>query len=77
MSLSQEYAKQGVHVAAMIVHGLVKPEGDENFGPDVIARTYWGLYEQGADGEKEVWIRPPEGDKESKEWQERKRTEVL
>ncbi|QDS68978.1 hypothetical protein FKW77_009013 [Venturia effusa] len=77
MSLSQEYAKQGVHVVAMVVHGLVKPEGDENFGPGVIADVYWKLYEQGAKGETETWISPPEGDKESREWQERKRTEAL
>lgn len=77
MSLHQEYAKQGVHVAAMVVHGLVKPEGDEVFGPGVIAEVYWRVYEQGAGGEKEIWISPPEGDKESKEWQERKRTETL
>lgn len=77
MSLSQEYAKQGVHVAAMVVHGLVKPEGDKNFGPEIIADVYWKLYEQGADGEKEVWISPSDEDKESKEWQERKRTEAL
>jgi NAD(P)-dependent dehydrogenase (short-subunit alcohol dehydrogenase family) len=77
MSLAQEYVKKGVHVAAMVVHGLVKPEGDKYFGPSVIAEVYWRVYEQGKDGEKEVWISPPEADKESKEWMERKRTEAL
>jgi short-subunit dehydrogenase len=77
MSLAQEYSKQGVHIAAVVVHGLVKPEGDKYFGPSIIADVYWKLYGQGADGEKEVWISPPDADKESKEWMERKRTEAL
>jgi hypothetical protein len=78
MSLAQEYSKQGVHVAAVVVHGLVKPEGDKYFGPRVIADVYWKLYEQGAEkGDLEIWISPPEADKESKEWMERKRAEAL
>jgi len=77
MSLAQEYGKKGVHVAAMVVHGLVKPEGDKIFGPAVIAEVYWKSYEGGVGGEGEVWISPPESDKESKEWMERKRAEAL
>jgi len=77
MSLAQEFGKQGVHVAAIVVHGLVKPES-EFFSPRVIAEVFWKLYEQGAEkGEREVWVRAPEGDKKSKEWMERKTKEVL
>jgi hypothetical protein len=56
MSLSKAFARKGVHVAAVVVHGLVSPES-ELFSPKRIAGVYWGLYEQGAKGEKEVWIK--------------------
>lgn len=77
MSLAQEFSKQGVHIAAVVVHGLVKPEGDVNFGPQVIADVFWKLYEQGKEGEREVWVSPPEADRESREWMERKRGVAL
>jgi NAD(P)-dependent dehydrogenase (short-subunit alcohol dehydrogenase family) len=56
ISLNQAYGKQGVHVAAVVVHGLVKPDS-EHFSPRKIAEIFWNLYEQGAEnGEKEVWV---------------------
>lgn len=77
MSLAQEFSKQGVHVAAIVVHGLVKPES-KHFSPRVIAEVFWKLYEQGAEkGEKEVWVKAPDGDEKSKEWMERKWKEAL
>ncbi|KAF2402845.1 NAD(P)-binding protein, partial [Trichodelitschia bisporula] len=45
VSLSQVLAKRGVHVAAVVVHGLVKPDGGV-FSPGRIAERYWELYEQ-------------------------------
>jgi hypothetical protein len=55
MTLAQAFARKGVHVAAVVVHGLVNPES-EFFSPRKIASVFWGLYEQGAKGEKEVWV---------------------
>jgi hypothetical protein len=56
MSLNQAYAKQGVHVAAVVVHGMVRPES-EYFNPRRIGEAFWALYEQGVEGgEKEVWV---------------------
>jgi NAD(P)-dependent dehydrogenase (short-subunit alcohol dehydrogenase family) len=46
MSLNQAYAKQGVHVAAVVVHGMVRPES-EYFSPRRIGEAFWALYEQG------------------------------
>jgi len=60
MSLSQVYAKQGVLVSAVVVHGLVKPES-EIFSPKKIAEVFWDLHQQGAGGEKEVWITDGKG----------------
>jgi len=54
-TLAQAFAKKGVHVAAVVVHGLVNPES-EFFNPRRIAGVFWGLYEQGAKGEREVWV---------------------
>jgi hypothetical protein len=60
MSLSQVFAKQGVLVSAVVVHGLVKPES-EIFSPKKIAGVFWDLHQQGAGGEKEVWITDGKG----------------
>jgi len=54
-SLAQVYSRQGVHVAAVVVHGLVNPES-EHFSPSKIAKVFWGLYQQGSKGEREVWV---------------------
>jgi hypothetical protein len=59
-SLSQAFSKQGVHVAAVVVHGLVNPES-EIFNPKMIAKVFWQLYEQGVKGEREVWITDRKG----------------
>jgi len=67
MTLSQEFSKKGVHVAAVVVHGLVKPDS-EFFSPAKIAETFWALYQQGAQGEKEVWVTAPKDDKASADW---------
>jgi NAD(P)-dependent dehydrogenase (short-subunit alcohol dehydrogenase family) len=70
MSLSQEFSKKGVHVAAVVVHGLVKPES-KYFSPKKIAEVFWGLYGEGKDGQKEVWVQAPEEDESSKKWKAR------
>jgi NAD(P)-dependent dehydrogenase (short-subunit alcohol dehydrogenase family) len=54
-SLAQAYSREGVHVAAVVVHGLVSPES-EHFSPKRIAEVFWGLYQQGPKGEREVWV---------------------
>jgi NAD(P)-dependent dehydrogenase (short-subunit alcohol dehydrogenase family) len=54
-SLAQVFSRQGVHVAAVVVHGLVKPES-EHFSPRRIAGVFWDLYQQGPKGEREVWV---------------------
>jgi hypothetical protein len=33
--------------------------------------VFWGLYEQGSGGEKEVWVQAPEEDEASKRWRNR------
>jgi NAD(P)-dependent dehydrogenase (short-subunit alcohol dehydrogenase family) len=71
MSLAQEFSKKGVHVAAVVVHGLVKPES-EFFSPKKIAEVFWGLYEEGKDGQREVWVQAPKEDKASADWTARK-----
>ncbi|KAF2667006.1 NAD(P)-binding protein [Microthyrium microscopicum] len=60
MSLAQKLAPEGIHVCAIIVHGLVKPES-EIFSPANIAKTYWKVYEEGVKGEREVWITDGKG----------------
>jgi hypothetical protein len=60
MSLSQVFSKKGVLVSAVVVHGLVKPES-EVFSPKKIAGVFWDLHQQGAGGEKEVWITDGKG----------------
>jgi len=74
MSLAQEFSKKGVHVAAVVVHGLVKPDS-EFFSPRVVAEAFWGLYQEGSGGEKEIWVTAPEEDEKSKEWRDRKASE--
>ncbi|KAF2437098.1 NAD(P)-binding protein [Tothia fuscella] len=70
-SLAQQYSKEGVHVAAVVVHGLVKPES-EYFSPRKIAEVFWKLYEEGAEkGKREVWVEAPEQDEDSKRWRAR------
>lgn len=60
ITLAQKYGKQGVVVRAIVVHGLVKPE-HPIFSPKEIAKTYWRVYEQGHDGDREVWITDGKG----------------
>lgn len=55
LSLNQKYTEEGVHVAAVVVNGMVRPD-DAVFSPKKIAEAYWKLYEEGAKGEKSVWI---------------------
>ena len=55
ISLSQAFSRRGVHVAAVVVHGLVKPES-EFFSPKKIASVFWRLYQQGPKGDVEVWV---------------------
>jgi hypothetical protein len=59
-SLAQAFSPQGVHIAAVVVHGLVKPDS-EIFSPQKIADVFWKLYQQGAGGEREVWITDGKG----------------
>ncbi|KIW07372.1 uncharacterized protein PV09_02217 [Verruconis gallopava] len=60
MSMHQEYASKGVHVAAVPVVGRVSPES-EHFSPKRIAGVFWDLYQQGAEkGAKEAWVTTPE-----------------
>jgi hypothetical protein len=59
-SLAQAFSPKGVHVAAVVVHGLVKPES-EIFSPQKIAQVFWKLYEQGPTGEREVWVTDGKG----------------
>ncbi|KAF1814867.1 NAD(P)-binding protein [Eremomyces bilateralis CBS 781.70] len=54
-SLSQRFAGEGVHVASVVVHGLVRPDSP-HFSPSKIAEVFWKLYGQGADGETDVWV---------------------
>jgi NAD(P)-dependent dehydrogenase (short-subunit alcohol dehydrogenase family) len=58
MSISQVLKPKGVHVAAIIVHGLVR-EDSPIFAPKKIAETYWKVYEERT--EKEVWITDGKG----------------
>jgi hypothetical protein len=59
-SLAQAFSPQGVHIAAVVVHGLVKPES-EVFSPQKIAEVFWKLYEQGAKGDREIWVTDGKG----------------
>ena len=59
-SLAQVYSREGVHVGAVVVHGLVNPES-EHFSPKRIASVFWDLYQQGPKGEREVWITDGKG----------------
>jgi NAD(P)-dependent dehydrogenase (short-subunit alcohol dehydrogenase family) len=59
-TLSQRFAPEGIHVASIVVHGLVRPDS-EHFSPGKIANVFWKLYEQGAKGEKEVWVTDGKG----------------
>ena len=55
MSLGQAYKGKGVHVAAVVVNGFVKPES-ETCSPKLIAGVFWDLYEAGVKGESSVWV---------------------
>lgn len=71
MSLNQAFREKGIHVAAVVVNGYVKPDS-ELFNPRRIAGFYWGLYEGGVGGEKSVWVTAPETEQDyNKRWRER------
>jgi hypothetical protein len=55
MNMNAGYANKGVHVAAVVINGFVSPESP-TVSPKKIAEVFWGLYEQGAKGEKEAWV---------------------
>jgi NAD(P)-dependent dehydrogenase (short-subunit alcohol dehydrogenase family) len=59
-TLAQRFAQQGVHVASVVVHGLVKHDS-EFYSPKKIAQVFWDLYEQDATGEREVWVTDGKG----------------
>ena len=59
LSLAQELAPDGVHVATVTVQGLIGPGGF--YDPDRIAEVYWQLHtEDRADWRTEVRYRAPE-----------------
>ncbi|MFX1456848.1 MAG: SDR family NAD(P)-dependent oxidoreductase [Promethearchaeota archaeon] len=44
-TLAAELTPQNIHVASVIICGLIKPE-DEKYNPSTIAENYWELYTQ-------------------------------
>ncbi|MFX1376162.1 MAG: SDR family NAD(P)-dependent oxidoreductase [Promethearchaeota archaeon] len=48
-TLAAELTSQNIHVASVIICGLIKPE-DEKYNPSAIAENYWKLYTQKKEG---------------------------